>query len=113
MDNEVMNNVTTETATTDEVIEIVDTPAVQPEEKKGLTGGQKAVGFTVLGFAVLGIWKLGELVIKGAKWLFGKIKGNKADKADESKDEKTENVEKVEGTVTEIDNETMDEIQKK
>ena len=109
MDNEVMNNVTTETATTDEVVEIVNTPAVQPEEKKGLTGGQKAVGFTVLGFAVLGIWKLGELVIKGAKWLFGKIKGDKADKADE----KTEKVEKVEGTVTEIDNETMDEIQKK
>ena len=102
-------NVATETAVTDEVVEIVDTPAVQPE-KKGLTGGQKAVGFTVLGFAVLGIWKLGELVIKGAKWLFGKIKGNKADKAAE----KTENApEKIEGDVVEVDNETMDEIQGK
>lgn len=103
-------NVATETPVTDEVVEIVNTPAVQPEEKKGLTGAQKAVGLGVIGFAIFGIV---ELILKGIKLVkkgIAKIKEKKAEKAAE----KTEKApEKVEGDVVEVDNETMDKIQGK
>ena len=66
-------NVTNEVVT----VEQNDVTPVQQETKTGLTTGQKIAGGTVIGFAIGGIVWLILSIIKGVKWIIGKIKNRK------------------------------------
>ena len=96
--------------TNEETVEIVPEENTTVVEKTtGLTAGQKGLGLTVIGFAIFGIVQLVRLAIKGGKWLYGKVFGKKKTEEEALKEEKKDDT----LPVTEVSDETMDEIQKK
>ena len=102
--DENMNNVVNNE--TEDLVEITNDQVVeQASSKTGLTGGQKAIGLGVIGFAIFGIVELVRFAIKGIKALVNKIKGKQAQQPDQKESQQTPDV-------IEVDNETMDEIQK-
>ena len=79
---EELNNTTVNEATVTQaevnnaVITQADVQCV-PEQKKGMSTGQKVAGMTLIGFAILGIVTLVRLIVSGFKKVIGFFKKDK------------------------------------
>lgn len=69
--------------------EVINTQATETTACNGLSTGTKIAAGTILGLAA---WKAGELVVKGFKWIKGKVTAKKNAKANQAKDDDFPNV---------------------